>query len=177
MALTDNGRCIEAASKREMAAPGRMLADLSAALAKGMAGWQDSVGDPQSLHDALMAVIEARSGGAEVVAEADGDATTVYDRDMGTASRRYAGLSAWPRKRTDWTVHVQRHAWGLAATLATRPCKTSGDDAEDLQRRVDAQQDDGDAADDQHRVEKAAAMNARISLLLAQVPDGHDHAQ
>jgi hypothetical protein len=94
MAVTDNGRCIEAASKREMAAPGRMLADLSAALAKGMDGWQDSVGDPQSLHDALMAVIEARSGGAEVVAEADGDAITVYDRDMGTAGRRYAGLSA-----------------------------------------------------------------------------------
>jgi hypothetical protein len=41
-----------------------------------------------------MAVIEARSGGAEVVAEADGDAITVYDHDMGTAGRRYAGLSS-----------------------------------------------------------------------------------
>ena len=42
-AVTDNGRCIEAASNREMAAPGRMLADLRAALAEGMGGWQDSV--------------------------------------------------------------------------------------------------------------------------------------
>ncbi len=38
MAVTDNGRCIEAASSREMAAPGRMLADLRAALAGGMDG-------------------------------------------------------------------------------------------------------------------------------------------
>ena len=41
-----------------------------------------------------LAVIEARSGGAEIVAEADGDGITVYDRDMGTAGRRYAGLSS-----------------------------------------------------------------------------------
>lgn len=47
MAVTDNGRCIEAASDREMAAPGRMLAYPRAALAEGMDGWQDSVGDPQ----------------------------------------------------------------------------------------------------------------------------------
>jgi hypothetical protein len=94
MAVTDNGRCIEAASDREMAAPGRMLADPRAALAEGMDGWQDSVGDPQSLRDAFMAVIEARSGGAEIVAEADGDGITVHDRDMGTAGRRYAGLSS-----------------------------------------------------------------------------------
>ena len=94
MAVTDNGRCIEAASDREMAAPGRMLADLRAALAEGMDGWPDRAEDPQSLHDALMAVIEARSGGAEIVAEADGDGITVYDRDMGTAGRRYAGLSS-----------------------------------------------------------------------------------
>jgi hypothetical protein len=44
VAVTDNGRCIEAASDREMAAPGRMLADPRAALAEGMDGWQDSVG-------------------------------------------------------------------------------------------------------------------------------------
>ena len=62
--------------------------------AEGMDGWQDSVGDPQSLYDAFMAVIVARSGGAEIVAEADGDGITVYDSDMGTASRRYAGLSS-----------------------------------------------------------------------------------
>ena len=90
MAVTESGRCIEAASDREMAAPGRSLADLRAALAEGMGGWQDSVGDPQSLHDALMAVIEARSGGAEIVAGAYGDGLAVYDRDMGTARRRYA---------------------------------------------------------------------------------------
>ena len=82
MAVTDEGRCIEAASNLEMAAPGRMD------------GWPDRAEDPQSLHDALMAVIEARSGGAEIVAEADGDGITVYDRDMGTAGRRYAGLSS-----------------------------------------------------------------------------------
>ena len=87
MAVTDNGRCIEAASDLEIAAPGRMLADLRAAPAEGMDGWQDSVGDPPSLHGALMAVIEARSGGAEIVAEADGDGITVYDRDMGTAGQ------------------------------------------------------------------------------------------
>jgi hypothetical protein len=44
MAVTDNGRCVEAASNREMAAPGRMLADLSAALAEGMDGWQTAWG-------------------------------------------------------------------------------------------------------------------------------------
>ena len=44
MAVTDDGHCIEAASDLEMAAPGRMLADLRAALAEGMDGWQDSVG-------------------------------------------------------------------------------------------------------------------------------------
>ena len=94
MAVTDNGCCIEAASDREMAAPGRMLADLRAALAEGMGGWPDRAEDPQSLHDALMAASEARSGGAEIVAEADGDGLAVYDRDMGTAGRRYAGLSS-----------------------------------------------------------------------------------
>jgi hypothetical protein len=94
MVVADNGRCIEAASNLEMAAPGRMLADLRAALDEGMDGWPDRAEDPQSLHDALMAVIEARSGGAEIVAEADGDGITVYDRDMGTAGRRYAGLSS-----------------------------------------------------------------------------------
>ena len=77
-----------------MAAPGRMLAALGAALAEGMDGRQDRAEDPQSFHDALMAVIEARSGGAEIVAEADRDGITVYDRDMGTAGRRYAGLSS-----------------------------------------------------------------------------------
>ena len=41
MAVTDNGRCIEAASNLEMAAPGRMLADLRAALGEGMVGWPD----------------------------------------------------------------------------------------------------------------------------------------
>ncbi len=41
-----------------------------------------------------MAVTEARSGGAEIVAEADADGLAVYDRDMGTAGRRYAGLSS-----------------------------------------------------------------------------------
>jgi hypothetical protein len=94
MVVADCGRCIEAASNLEMAAPGRMLADLRAALDEGMDGWPDRAEDPQSLHDALMAVIEARSGGAEIVAEADGDGITVYDRDMGTAGRRYAGLSS-----------------------------------------------------------------------------------
>lgn len=38
----------------QMAAPGRMLADLCAALAEGMDGWSDRAEDPQSLHDALM---------------------------------------------------------------------------------------------------------------------------
>ena len=76
MAVAHNGRCIEAASNLEMAAPGRMLADLRAALAAGMGGRQDSAGDPQSLHEAVTAVIEARSGGAEHVAEADGDGIT-----------------------------------------------------------------------------------------------------
>ena len=71
-----------------------MLADLRAALDEGMDGWPDRAEDPQSLHDALMAAIEARSGGAEIVAEADGGGITVYDRDMGTAGRRYAGLSS-----------------------------------------------------------------------------------
>ncbi len=94
MAVTDNGRWIEAASDLEIAAPGRMLADLRAALAEGMGGWADRAEDPLSLHDALMAAIEARSGGAETVAEADGDGLTVHDRDMGTAGRRYAGLSS-----------------------------------------------------------------------------------
>lgn len=94
MAVTDDGRCIEAASDREMAAPGRMPADLRTALAEGMCGWQDSVGDPQSMHGAFMAVIEARSGGAEIVTEADGDGLTVYDRGMGKAGRRHAGLSS-----------------------------------------------------------------------------------
>ncbi len=41
MAVTDGGRRIEAASDPEMAAPGRMLADLRAALAGGMDGWPD----------------------------------------------------------------------------------------------------------------------------------------
>lgn len=90
MAVPDGGRRIEAASDPEMAAPGRTLAG-------GMDGWPDRAEDPQSLHDALMAVIEARSGGAEIVAEADGDGITVYDRDMGTAGRRYAGLSSRSR--------------------------------------------------------------------------------
>ena len=94
MVVTDGGRRVEAASDPEMAAPGRMLADLRAALAEGMDGWPDRAEDPQSLHDALMAVIEARSGGAEIVAEADGDGITVYDRDMGTAGRRHARLSS-----------------------------------------------------------------------------------
>ena len=94
MVVADNGRCIEAASNLEMAAPGRMLADLRAALAGGMGGWRDRAEDPQSLHDALMAVIEARGGGAEIVAEADGNGITVYDRDMGTAGRRHPGLSS-----------------------------------------------------------------------------------
>ena len=53
MVVADNGRCIEAASNLEMAAPGRMLADLRAALAGGMGGWQDRAEDPQSLHGAL----------------------------------------------------------------------------------------------------------------------------
>ncbi len=70
------------------------LADLRAALAGGMDGWQDRAEDPQSLHDALRAVIEARGGGAEIVAEADANGITVHDRDMGTAGRRYAGLSS-----------------------------------------------------------------------------------
>ena len=94
MVVTDNGRCIEAVSNLERAAPGRMLADLRAALAEGMDGWPDRAEDPQSLHDALMAAIEARSGSAEIVAEADGDGITIYDRDMGRAGRRYAGLSS-----------------------------------------------------------------------------------
>ena len=71
-----------------------MLADLRAALAEGMDGWPDRAEGPHSLHDAFMAVIEARSGGAELVAEADGNGITVYDRDMGTAGRRHAGLSS-----------------------------------------------------------------------------------
>ncbi len=108
MAVTDNGRCIEAASNLETAAPGRMLADLRAALAEGMDGWPDRAEDPQSLHDALMAVIEARSGGAEIVAEADGDGITVYDRDMGTAGRRYAGLPSWSRKHTPTAALLHR---------------------------------------------------------------------
>ena len=53
-----------------------MLADLRAALAEGMDGWPDRAEGPHSLHDAFMAVIEARSGGAEHVAEADGDGIT-----------------------------------------------------------------------------------------------------
>ena len=67
MAVPDGGRRIEAASDPEMAAPGRTLADLRAALAGGMGGWPDRAEDPQSLRDALMAVIDARSGGAEIV--------------------------------------------------------------------------------------------------------------
>ena len=95
MAVTDNGRCIEAVSNLERASPGHMLADMRAAVAEGMEAWADRAEDPQSLHDALLAAIEARSGGgAEIVAEADGDGITVYDRDMGTAGRRYAGLSS-----------------------------------------------------------------------------------
>ena len=94
MVVADNGRCIEAASNLEMAAPGHMLADMRAAVAEGMEAWADRAEDPQSLHDALMAMIEAQSGGSEIVAEADGDGITVYDRDMGTAGRRYAGLSS-----------------------------------------------------------------------------------
>jgi hypothetical protein len=94
MVVTDNGRCIEAVSNLERASPGHMLADMRAAVAEGMEAWADRAEDPQSLHDALMAVIEAQSGGAEIVAEADGDGITVYDRDMGTAGRRYAGLSS-----------------------------------------------------------------------------------
>ena len=93
MVVIDNGRCIEAVSNLERASPGHMLADMRAAVAEGMEAWADRAEDPQSLHDALMTVIEARSGGAEIVAEADGDRITVYDRDMGTAGRRYAGLS------------------------------------------------------------------------------------
>ena len=92
MVATDNGRCIEAASNPEIAAPGRMLADLRAALAEGVDGWPHRAQDPLSLYGALMAVIEARCGGAEIVAEADGDGITVYDRDMGTAGLRHAGL-------------------------------------------------------------------------------------
>ena len=92
MVVTDNGRCIEAVSNLERASPGHMLADMRAAVAEGMEAWADRAEDPQSLHDALMAMIEARSGGAEIVAEADGDGITVYDRDMGRAGRRYAGL-------------------------------------------------------------------------------------
>ena len=94
MVVTDNGRCIEAVSNLERASPGHMLADMRAAVAAGMEAWADRAEDPQSLHDALMAMIEAQSGGAEIVAEADGDGITVYDRDMGTVGRRYAGLSS-----------------------------------------------------------------------------------
>ena len=50
--------------------------------------------DAEARKAELMAMIEAQSGGAEIVAEADGDGITVYDRDMGTAGRRYAGLSS-----------------------------------------------------------------------------------
>ncbi len=94
MVVTDNGRCIEAVSNLEKASPGQMLADMRAAVAEGMEAWADRAEDPQSLHDALMAMIEARGGGAEIVAEADADGITVYDRDMGRAGRRYAGLSS-----------------------------------------------------------------------------------
>jgi hypothetical protein len=94
MLVTDEGRCIEAVSNLDLASPGDLLADMRAAMAEGMDAWSDRAEDPQSLHDALTAMIEARSGGAEIVAEADGDGITVYDRDMGTAGRRYAGLSS-----------------------------------------------------------------------------------
>ncbi len=94
MAVTDGGRHIEAASDPEMAALGRTLADLRAALAGGMDGWPDRAEDPRSLHDAPMAVVEARGGGAETVAEANGGGIAVYHRDMGTVGRRHAGLSS-----------------------------------------------------------------------------------
>ena len=94
MAVPGGGHRIEAASDPEMAAPGRTLADLRAALAGGMDGWPDRAEDPRSLHDAPVAAVEARGGGAETVAEADGGGIAIYHRDMGTAGRRYAGLSS-----------------------------------------------------------------------------------
>ena len=92
MAVTDGGRSVEAASDPEMAAPGRTLADLRAAPAGGIDGRPDRAEDPRSLQDAPMAAVEARGGGAEAVAEADGGGIALYHRDMGTVGRRHAGL-------------------------------------------------------------------------------------
>ena len=78
----------------EMAAQGRTLADQRAAPAGGMDGWPDRAEDPRSLQDAPMAVVEARGGGAETVAEAGGGGIAAHDRDTGTAGRRYAALSS-----------------------------------------------------------------------------------
>ncbi len=99
-----------------MAAPGRMLADLRAALAEGMDGRQDRAEDPQSFHDALMAVIEARSGGAELVAEADGDGIT---STTATWARRDGAMPAFPHDLGN--TPLQRRC----CTETTRPAVVS----------------------------------------------------
>src|SRR3712207_6922131 len=51
------------------------------------------------------------------------------------------------------------------------------EDTGDAQDRVDAEQADGDAADDECRVEQAAAVEPAIYLGVAQVPDGRHHGK
>jgi hypothetical protein len=68
----------------------------------------------------------------------------------------------------------QQKAVGFPITRETPPLTslhflTSLEEAEHVERRVDTEQYDGDAADDEHSVERAAAVDARDCLGLAQV--------
>ena len=74
------------------------------------------------------------------------------------------------------TIHLDAAGRGVACgrpeMLFLMPL-SAGREAEDAQGRVDAEQDDGDAAYDEDRVEQAAAVEAGVDLGAAQVPDGH----